>query len=580
MENLYTNEKHTQILIALLKAHGIKKVIASPGTTNITFIASIQHDPYFEIYSAADERSAAYIACGLSAESGEPVVLSCTGATASRNYVPGLTEAFYRKLPILAITATQPIDRIGHNIAQVIDRRVQLNDIVKLSVQVSGVNNEDDKWACEIAINKAILELKHRGGGPVHINFTTTYSSVYDTKTLPEVNVIERITYKDKLPDIPKGKIGVFVGNHKKWDEKLTGVVDGFCEKYNAIVFCDHTSKYKGKYRAFAGLIATQENYKSPCCFVDLLIHIGDISGAYMAFFPKKVWRVNPDGEICDTFRKLRYTFEMEEKDFFERYVNLATNDTKENTFITEWKTEYERIYAKIPELPFSNAWIAQNTILRLPENSILHLGILNTLRTWNYFEAPQSVLGYSNTGGFGIDGCVSSLIGASLAEPNKLFFEVVGDLAFFYDMNSIGNRHVGNNIRLMIINNGRGTEFRNYGHPGFKFGEDADNYIAAAGHYGRKSYLLLKHYAEDLGFEYLSATNKEEYLTSVKRYLEPQITDKPILFEVFTDSKDESDAIKIMKNIEVSPKGKAKQVVKSVIGTQGINVLKKLIKK
>ena len=580
MENLYTNEKHTQILIALLKAHGIKKVIASPGTTNITFIASIQHDPYFEIYSAADERSAAYIACGLSAESREPVVLSCTGATASRNYVPGLTEAFYRKLPILAITATQPIDRIGHNIAQVIDRRVQLNDIVKLSVQVSGVNNEDDKWACEIAINKAILELKHRGGGPVHINFTTTYSSVYDTKTLPEVNVIERITYKDKLPDIPKGKIGIFVGNHKKWDEKLTSVVDDFCEKYNAIVFCDHTSKYKGKYRAFAGLIATLENYKSPCCFVDLLIHIGDISGAYMAFFPKKVWRVNPDGEICDTFRKLRYTFEMEEKDFFERYVNLATNDTKENTFIIEWKTEYERIYAKIPELPFSNAWIAQNTILRLPENSILHLGILNTLRTWNYFEAPQSVLGYSNTGGFGIDGCVSSLIGASLAEPNKLFFEVVGDLAFFYDMNSIGNRHVGNNIRLMIINNGRGTEFRNYGHPGFKFGEDADNYIAAAGHYGRKSYLLLKHYAEDLGFEYLSATNKEEYLTSVKRYLEPQITDKPILFEVFTDSKDESDAIKIMKNIEVSPKGKAKQVVKSVIGTQGINVLKKLIKK
>ena len=580
MGNLYTNEKHTQILIALLKAHGIKKVIASPGTTNITFIASIQHDPYFEIYSAADERSAAYIACGLSAESGEPVVLSCTGATASRNYAPGLTEAFYRKLPILAITATQPIDRIGHNIAQVIDRRVQLNDMVKLSVQVSGVNNEDDKWACEIAINKAILELKHRGGGPVHINFTTTYSSVYDTKTLPEVNVIERITYKYKLPDIPKGKIGIFVGNHKKWDEKLTGVVDDFCEKYNAIVFCDHTSKYKGKYRAFTGLIATQESYKSPCCFVDLLIHIGDISGAYMAFFPKKVWRVNPDGEICDTFRKLRYTFEMEEKDFFERYVNLATNGTKENTFITEWKTEYERIYAKIPELPFSNAWIAQNTILRLPENSILHLGILNTLRTWNYFEASQSVLGYSNTGGFGIDGCVSSLIGASLAEPNKLFFEVVGDLAFFYDMNSIGNRHVGNNIRLMIINNGRGTEFRNYGHPGFKFGEDADNYIAAAGHYGRKSNLLLKHYAEDLGFEYLSANNKEEYLTNVKKYLEPQITDKPILFEVFTDSKDESDAVRIMKNIEVSIEGKTKKIVKSVVGEQGVSILKNLIKK
>lgn len=580
MELLYTKEKHTQILIALLKAHGIKKVIASPGTTNITFIASIQNDPYFEIYSAADERSAAYIACGLSAESGEPVVLSCTGATASRNYVPALTEAFYRKLPILAITATQPIDRIGHNIPQVIDRRVQFNDIVKLSVQVSGINNEDDKWACEIAINKAILELKHRGGGPVHINFTTTYSTIYNTKVLPDVNVIQRITYKDELPDIPKGKIGIFVGNHKKWSEKLTNLVDSFCEKYNAIVFCDHTSNYKGKYRAFAGLIATQENYKSPCCCVDLLIHIGDIAGAYISLFPTKVWRVNPDGEVCDTFRKLQYTFEMEEEDFFERYIDITTTEKSKNTFITEWKNEYEKIYTKIPELPFSNAWIAQNTISRIPENSILHLGILNSLRTWNYFEAPDSVLGYSNTGGFGIDGCVSSLIGASLAEPNKLFFEVVGDLAFFYDMNSIGNKHVGNNIRLMVINNGRGTEFRNYGHIGHNFGEDADMYIAAAGHYGKKSHLLLKHYAEDLGFEYISGSNKKEYLNNIEKYLNPKITDKPILFEVFTDSKDESEAIKIMKNIEISTEGRAKKIIKSVFGEQGVNIVKKIIKK
>ena len=42
----------------------------------------------FELYSAVDERSTAYIACGLAAETSEPVALSCTGATASRNYVP------------------------------------------------------------------------------------------------------------------------------------------------------------------------------------------------------------------------------------------------------------------------------------------------------------------------------------------------------------------------------------------------------------------------------------------------------------------------------------------------------------
>ena len=97
MENYYSSECNIQIVIALLKAYGIRKVIASPGATNLSFVASIQQDTWFDVYSSVDERSAAYIACGMAEESGEPVVLSCTGATASRNYMPGLTEAFYRK---------------------------------------------------------------------------------------------------------------------------------------------------------------------------------------------------------------------------------------------------------------------------------------------------------------------------------------------------------------------------------------------------------------------------------------------------------------------------------------------------
>ena len=92
MNTHYTDEVNTQIVISLLKEHKIKKVIASPGTTNIRLVASMQQDDFFEMYSAADERSAAYIACGMAEESGEPVVLTCTGATASRNYIPGLTE--------------------------------------------------------------------------------------------------------------------------------------------------------------------------------------------------------------------------------------------------------------------------------------------------------------------------------------------------------------------------------------------------------------------------------------------------------------------------------------------------------
>ena len=76
MEQYYSNERNVQILVSLLKQHGIKRVVVSLGSTNVTFVGSIQQDPYFEMYSCVGERSAAYMAVGLAAETKEPVALS------------------------------------------------------------------------------------------------------------------------------------------------------------------------------------------------------------------------------------------------------------------------------------------------------------------------------------------------------------------------------------------------------------------------------------------------------------------------------------------------------------------------
>lgn len=482
MEMFYTNERNTQILIALMKANNIKKMVASPGTTNIAFVSSIQNDSFFEIYSSVDERSAAYIACGLAAESGEPVALSCTGATASRNYMSGLTEAYYRKLPVLAITSAHHVGQIGQNIPQILDRSVPLNDIVKLSVQIPMISTREDEWACNLLINKALLELTHRGGGPVHINLFTNCSRDNSVRELPQVRIIKRVCYNDCFPKLSGAKVAVFVGAHKPWTEELTKIVDDFCEAYNGVVLYDHTSNYTGNYGVLLSSVCRQRMYTAPCCCFDLMIHIGDISGDYStnALQPTCVWRVNPDGEVRDTFKKLTQVFEMEEVSFFAEYVKEAGGVKKNMSSYIEWKSEDENITSKMPDIPFSNLWMAKNTVAKLPEKCVLHLGILNSLRAWNFFEIPKSVTCYSNTGGFGIDGLVSTLVGASLSNPQKLYFGVVGDLAFFYDMNVLGNHHFGSNVRLLVVNNGRGTEFRNYSHIASKFGEDADRYIAA----------------------------------------------------------------------------------------------------
>jgi 2-succinyl-5-enolpyruvyl-6-hydroxy-3-cyclohexene-1-carboxylate synthase len=577
MKKFYTNEKNVQIIISLLKSHGIRKVIASPGATNVAFVGSLQHDDFFEIYSAVDERSAAYIACGLAAESGEPVVISCTGATASRNYLPGLTEAFYRKLPVLALTSTQAVSKVGHHVAQVIDRSTLPKDVATLSVTLPIVKDGDDFWECEVKVNQALLALKHRGGGPVHINVPTVYDRSFDIKELPPVRTIRRISYGDTFPEL-KGRVSVMVGAHKNWTQRETDALDRFCAANDAVVFCDHTSSYHGLYRVQFALAASQQFGDKGPYQSDVFIHLGEITGDYatIGMSGKQVWRVSEDGILRDTFRKLSHLFEMKEADFFEHYS--ARDAAPKDSFLKSCRERLAELRTKIPEVPFSNIWLASRMAHRIPEGSTMHFGILNSLRAWNYFELPASVMSASNTGGFGIDGCLSSLIGASLFNKDKLYYLVLGDLAFFYDMNALGNRHVGRNLRILVVNNGKGTEFKNYAHHAARFGDDAEDFMAASGHFGNRSPVLIKHYAEALGFEYIAASSKADFELVYERFLAPGVTDRPMVFEVFTHSDEESSALEAMMKIDVEKKT-PKSVIKDMLGEEAVATIKKFLK-
>lgn len=579
MNTSYSSEKGIQILIALLKEHGIRKIVTSPGATNMMLNASLMYDGCFEMYSSDDERSAAYIACGMAEESDEPVMLACTGATASRNYMPGLTEAFYRKLPILVVTGTQDLRRQGNLYDQVTDRSVHANDVVTYSTYIPVVKDEKDEVNAQLRINQAISALTLNGGGPAHINLETFYSRDLSVKQLPKVKTIRRVDVDGTFPSLPEGKIAIFIGSHKRFDAATTNAIDAFCKNHNAVVFCDHCSSYKGEFRQVDALL----NMQGAACLneIRLLIHFGEITGDHfnMGGHAQEVWRISKDGQLRDRYDKLTNVFDMPDRLFFEHYKDERI--TKGTSFLEQCQKEYAELYAQIPELPLSNIWMAKQMHDKLPENSCIHFGILTSLRSWDFFEVSKTINSMCNVGGFGTDGMLSSLLGASLCNPNKLYFGVVGDLAFFYDMNALGNRHLGNNVRILLVNNGKGCEFTHCLNPGHIFGEDVNPYIAAAGHFGNQSRSLVRDYAKNLGFNYLIADSKEEFLKNMDEFLNHQIT-KPYVFEVFTRDIDENEALRLI----ISRKGVAgvkdglKEGVRNVIGAKGVSMLKSILKK
>lgn len=572
----YTVEKNVQIVLSLLKQSNIRLVVASPGTSNVTLVASMQSDPFFKMYSSVDERSAAYMACGLAAETNEPVVLTCTGATASRNYLSALTEAFYRKLPILAITATQPEVKIGSYSPQAIDRSRIQKDVAVFQTYLRTVRSEEENNLVTLRMNQAIHALTKRGGGPVHVDLETHSTREFTVKTLPTAKQIKFYDYDSELPPIPKGRILIFVGNHNIWKQEEIELIDNFCSIYNGIVVCDHSSKYTGKYAVSASLFG--QGYVPEGLNANLRIHIGHVSADYPGIeFARKTpieWRVNEDGEIRNVMGGTDSVFEMKEVTFFKHYATHTGNQTE---YLDACKKGYQEALNRIKDLPFSNIWIAQKLAPLLPKNSVLHTSILNSTRSWNLFEIDKSITTYCNTGGFGIDGILSTIIGASLANPNKLYYCIIGDLAFFYDMNSLGNRHIGKNLRILLVNNGCGTEFKNFNNIAAQFGDDGSPYIAAMGHYGFKSPTLVKHLAEDLGFKYLTANNKENFDVIYHDFINPE-QDKSIIFEVFTNWQDESDALKAINNTK-SLKQKMISNVGQLLSPDAKAKIKKILK-
>lgn len=539
MDTKYTTLHY---LIAMLKAYGVKYIVASPGARNSQFNSYVQDDADFICQSVIDERSAGYVALGISRETEAPVALSCTGATASRNYLSALTEAYYSKTPLIALTF-YPYFNNQYNMApQYVDRSNSQNDIKALSVELPQIKDEEDKVRFLTLLNAALSTAKYKNM-PVHINCPS--NKVFDyTRNLPDdiwVTEYYRSGFDKEKEKLKDKKCALFIGQHHKFSKELQDKISVFVKGWGMPVFCDYTSNYNGDNKVLISQYVSMQRYKKE---LELILDIGNICGEYSSealFNNVDVWRITEDGDFkCRNSKPVTKTFYCEEKYFFETMTN---NEYKiEHNYYNEVKEKIDNL--KVPDLPLCNALICQNLTKYLPKNCSLHLSILNSLRNMNFFDLDSSIETSCNVGGFGIDGPVSTLVGQSLVNPNKKYFGLIGDLAFFYDMNAIGIRNLSDNLRILLINNAKGVEFRVISNMEKYLGKKTDILIAAGGHNKGGA----RGWAESCNFHYMSAKNKEDFISQINDFCNKEY-DEPVLFEVFTTTEDEQMGLSLMKN-------------------------------
>ena len=587
----YTDERNAQIVVALLKAKGIRYIVASPGSTNGAFVGSVQNDPFFKVISCIDERSSAYMACGIAGSTGEAVAISCTGATSSRNYMPGLTEAYYRKLPVLAITSMGRTQEVGNLRTQILDRSILPKDIARESVSIEPVLSDEDARFAELQAHRAMEALFRDGGGPAHIQLITLTMGTLGTAELPEVHNMEVLPLyaEDLWPKIPDGaKILVYLGAGRPFTSRQIDAIEKFADAHDAPVLANITSGYCGRFAINASLVGPQMNDNPEFGELepDLVVHIGEMSGNYdsLLFMDKlscDVWRVSLDGMLRQPFGHLKYVFQSSAETFFEHY----SEGPGASAFRKTWGDYVRYLNTKVPALPFSAIQIARELSELLPKGSIFHPSILSSLSAANFFQPGEGVETAANVGGFGIDGCVSSLVGASIANPDRLCVSLVGDLAFFYDMNCLGNRHVGPNVRIVLVNNNRGMTFKHSDHYGKVWGTEANKYLAAAGHFLPKGAAAeagvtpAQAWAESLGFAYLRAGSKEELDASLGALLDPSSA-SPVLLECLTEETDERAARDLLFGLDTrkTAEGRVKDAARAVLPKGALSAAKKVL--
>lgn len=182
-----------QVLVAELCAHGVRDVVLAPGSRSAPLayvLAAAAADGALRLHVRVDERSAAFLALGLSkgsapAVSGSgsgddagpalrPVAVVTTSGTAVANLHPAVLEAHHTGVPLVLLTADRPHELRGTGASQTTDQVGIFGGAVRHAVDVPApdgrVAEARDLRAVAGRALAAALGLRDRNPGPVHLN--------------------------------------------------------------------------------------------------------------------------------------------------------------------------------------------------------------------------------------------------------------------------------------------------------------------------------------------------------------------------------------------------------------------------
>ncbi len=455
---------------------GVRHAVFSPGSRSTTLAMLFQSHGGFHTYMNIDERSAGFMALGITKAQGEPAVLVCTSGSALTHYGPAVVEAKHSGVPMIILSADRPYTLQQVGAPQTIDQQKYFGTAVNYYEELS-VPSESHYYTYPRQVaRRAYLKANDHKLGPVHINVPLFEPLVPNReeeyfKQGRSAKPFRLVKYQEiaSLASLLDGKRVLILGGPSVTNPKV--VVD-FANRIGAVVIGDPLSnlrQYEGVISTYDAFLAHHERWEE--LRPDVVIQLGQIPVSkriqqWMGTLTDIDYiTVSPNADVVNP--SLTTTIHvMASVDVFLWEMSLGISVAQDLEYVRVWQqieSNSREQLDKVQEEPnlFEGRTIHMLQQMMSDEGQLLVANSMS-IRDMDYFWATgrSQAMVYGNRGTNGIDGTVSTALG--LSTNGKPTVMLTGDLSFFHDMNglAIGKTH-GMNLTIILHNNDGGGIFQ-----------------------------------------------------------------------------------------------------------------------
>ena len=456
-------------LVDQLVARGVTDAVLCPGSRNAPLSFALEAGEGITLHARIDERTAAFLALGLARGSRRPAAVVTTSGTAAANLHPAVLEAAHAGVPLVVLTADRPARQRGTGANQTTDQVRLFGDAASFV---------DLTEPAEDALAAAWLP-----DGPIHLNCQLDDPLIPDRSTRDPSRARPNPTnVGSERPDARSGRHSpTFVGSggtsattHALPPGPRTVVIAGDDAGPPARVLAE-----QGGWPLLAEPSSGSRTGANPIRTYRLLLgtELGArIERAVVFGHPTLSRPVNqllarPDVEVVSVRTKGRWP----DRPFpvSAEYDEVSADASPEGDgWLDDWRhadrSLGDRLDAFVAEqtglTPYDVAAAVNNAN---PPGGLLVVGASNPIRDLDLMATAHPVgerrMVLANRGLAGIDGTLSSAIGAALGRPySPRAIAYVGDVTFLHDSNAlvIGPGEARPNLTIVVANDDGGSIF------------------------------------------------------------------------------------------------------------------------